>query len=212
MDKLVDLFQVIELTRSQVQYRYILGGVKRGELSNLAEHHYLVTFIAWQLALFVNAKGAKIDVLKVLEFSLIHDLGELLGGDISMPYAAANPKAREFAKAFEAENQKYLSKIFGSEQKHYQQLSDEIMDAKTDESIISKLADYIEITHYKKYVENFSSADTEMILPKLLSKIQKMNDTVAKAELEKFVIEWVKDLPRKGLDESLYENGKSYGA
>jgi len=74
MDYLTNLFKIIELTRSQSQYGYILAGIKRGDLSNLAEHHYLVTFIAWQLTLYVKSKGAKISVQKVLEFSLIHDL------------------------------------------------------------------------------------------------------------------------------------------
>ncbi len=115
MDHLAKLFKLLEITRSQPQYGYALAGIPKGELSDLAQHHYLVTFIAWQLALSVQSKGAKINVQKVLEYSLIHDLGELFGGDIAMPYAKANPKARILAKAFEAENQKYLANFFGAQ-------------------------------------------------------------------------------------------------
>src|SRR3989344_2424446 len=110
MNNLVNLFKLIELTRSQVQYGYVLSGVRKHELSNLAEHHYLVVFMAWQLAKHLNAKGANLDEKKVLEIAIIHDLGELFGGDISRPYAMANPRARKLAKAYEFENIRFLRK------------------------------------------------------------------------------------------------------
>ena len=59
MDHLTSLFKLMELTRSQPQYGYALAGIQQDELSNLAEHHYLVTFIAWQLASQVKNAGQK---------------------------------------------------------------------------------------------------------------------------------------------------------
>ncbi|KKP79900.1 MAG: hypothetical protein UR80_C0044G0005 [Parcubacteria group bacterium GW2011_GWB1_35_5] len=205
MKKLTNLFRIMELTRAQPQYGYALAGIQQDDLSNLAEHHYLVTFTAWQLASHVKKAGAKIDIQKVLEFSLIHDLGELFGGDIAMPYAKVNPKARVHAKAFEAENQKFLSRFFDSQSDHFTALSDEIMDAKSDEAIISKVADYIEITHYKQYIKVFSKFDVDLAGPKLKEKIKKMKDSVAKKELAKFIDNWVKDITKKELHEILYE-------
>ena len=198
----------MELTRSQPQYGYTLAGIQQDELSNLAEHHYLVTFIAWQLASQVKKAGAKIDVQKVLEFGLIHDLGELFGGDISMPYARANPKAREYAKAFEEENQKFLSKFFGNQSEHFKELGHEILDTKSDEAIIAKIADYIEVTHYKQYVKVFSKFDTDLIKPKLASMIEKMADPIAKKELGKFINNWTGDITKKEIPEILYENAE----
>ena len=208
MKKLTDLFKVAELTRAQTQYGYILAGMKRGETSNLAEHHYLVTFVAWQLALFVNSKGAKINTQKVLEFCLIHDMGELFGGDIAMPYAKVNPKAREFAKAFEAENQKFLSTFFGDQQKYYQALSDEIMDAKSDEAIIAKLADYIELTHFKHYAGYFAEKDLELVVPKLKQMVGSLHDEVAKSELEKFIETWPDELRQGPVNDVLFGKSK----
>ena len=196
----------MELTRSQPQYGYVLAGIQQDELSNLAEHHYLVTFIAWQLASQVKKVGAKIDIQKVLEFGLIHDLGELFGGDISMPYARANSKAREHAKAFEEENQRFLSKFFGNQSEHFKELGHEILDAKSDEAIIAKIADYIEVTHYKQYVKVFSKFDTDLIKPKLASVIEKMTDPIAKKELGKFINNWTDDITKKEIPEILYEN------
>lgn len=206
MDHLTNLFKLMELTRSQPQYGYALAGIQQDELSNLAEHHYLVTFTAWQLARQVKSKGANIDIEKVLEFSLIHDLGELFGGDIAMPYARSNPKAKEYAKAFEEENQRFLSRFFGSDQEHFKELGHEILDTHSDEGIISKIADYIEVTHYKQYVKVFSKFDMDLIEPKLQSVISKMKDPVAKEELSKFIKNWAANISKKDIPEILYEN------
>lgn len=199
MDNLTDLFKLIEITRAQPQYGYALSGIPQDEQSNLAEHHYLVAFIAWQLALHVQSKGANIDVQKVMEFALIHDLGELFGGDIAMPYARINPVAREKAKAFEAENQKFLAKFFGAQSEHFQSLSDEVMDVKTDEGIIAKVADYMEVTHYKFYKKLFSPADMELVEQALQEKIAKMTDEIAKQELSAFVTQWAGEWPGKNV-------------
>ena len=196
----------MELTRSQPQYGYALAGIPQDELSNLAEHHYLVTFIAWQLARQVKSAGANIDIAKVLEFALIHDLGELFGGDISMPYAKANPKAREYAKAFEEENQKFLARFFGNDSKHFKDLGHEILDAKSDEALIAKIADYIEVTHYKQYVKVFSKKfDVDLVEPKFQLVIAKMKDPIAREELSRFIKSWSADISKKEIPEILYE-------
>ena len=99
MKHLTDLFKLAEITRHQPQYGYNVGGVLKHELSDLAQHHFLVTFMAWQLALELQSRGAKIDVQKTMEIALVHDLGELFGGDISFHYGRKNPAARKAAKA-----------------------------------------------------------------------------------------------------------------
>ena len=65
MKKLTNLFDLIQLTRTQPQYGYALSGLKKEELSNLAEHHYLVTFIAWQMAKYLELQGIKLNTLKL---------------------------------------------------------------------------------------------------------------------------------------------------
>jgi len=194
MDNLVKLFRLVELTRSQPQYGYALAGIPKDELSDLAQHHYLVTFIAWQLAVNLRAKGAKINLEKVLELSLTHDMGELLGGDISMPYARANPKARKLAKNFEQENLHYLSEFFGTQAGAFLKNTGEIMDAKTDEGLLAKVADYLEATHYKSYMGRLSEGDIRMAEKGLASKISRFKDPVIKKELAGFVKAWAKEI------------------
>ncbi len=206
MKHLVSLFKLVELTRSQPQYGYTLSGIRQNDLSNLAEHHYLVTFMAWQLARQVKNKGADISIEKVLEFSLVHDLGELFGGDISMPYARANPKAKKFAKAFEEENQRFMARFFGDDLVYFQELGHEILDTQTDEGIISKIADYIEVTYFKQYMNQLTQFDVDLIKPKLQSMVEKMQDPVAKKELFVFVQDWVDTISEKSIPQILYEH------
>ncbi|MCL5666751.1 MAG: HD domain-containing protein [Patescibacteria group bacterium] len=154
MENLSKLFKLMELTRAQPQYGYALAGIRKQDLSDLAQHHYLVSFMAWQLARGAAQAGIKVDILKVLELSLLHDLGELLGGDISMPYARINPKARKLAKAFEAENQRFLAKFFPKkDQGYYRALVKEVMDTKLSEGFIVKVADIIEAVHYRLFMK-----------------------------------------------------------
>lgn len=177
------------------QTGYALAGIPANELSNLAEHHYLVTFIAWQLAKNVNRAGAKLNIEKILEYALIHDFGEILGSDISTPYAQANRRAYKAAKAFEMENHKFLAKFFGSEGNNYKKLSTDILNAKSDEALVAKMADFLECTHYKLYVGKLNKRDLEIAKGKLEGYIKKIKDPIAKQEFGKFVSAWLKELP-----------------
>ena len=192
MEHLTKLFKILELTRSQPQYGYALAGIKKDDLSNLAEHHYLVAIFAWQLAKSANLSGAKLNVEKVLEFALTHDLGELFGGDIGMPYSRVNKKARSFAKAFEAENLKFISQFFGKQQKYFLELTTEILDASHDEALVAKLADYIECSHYLLYVGHADQKGVDFTKRELLIKVRKFRDKKARLFFTKFVNLWVK--------------------
>lgn len=195
MEYLTKLFKIVELTRSMPQTGYALAGIATDNLSNLAEHHYLVAFIAWQLARNANRAGAKLDLARILEYALVHDIGEILGADISTPYARANRKAYKAAKVFEKENQKFLGKFFGHQKGHFRKLADEILDAKSDEALVAKMGDFLECTHYKLYVGQLNKRDLEIAEDKLTGYIKKMKDPVAKKEFSKFVPAWLKELP-----------------
>ena len=209
MKHLTNLFKLIELTRSQPQYGYTLSSIQQDEMSNLAEHQYLVTFIGWQLARQLKNKGAKIDVMKVVEFCLIHDLGELFGGDINTHYAKVNPKARKYAKAFEEENQRFLARFFGNDEKYFKGLGHEILDASSNEALIAKISDFLEHTYYKQYAKVSSKKfDVDLLKPKLEVLVSKIKDPVAKRELSKFIKSWIRDVLKKEVYEILYENAE----
>ncbi len=143
MKHLTNLFKTLECTRAMPQAGYALSGIVQHEQSNLAEHHYLVAMIAWQLARNANAQGATLNVEKVLEYALVHDLGELFGGDIALPYWKVNPAARSLAKAFEEENRRFLTTLFGSQKDAVTQVMAEEGAHDNDESLLVKIADIL---------------------------------------------------------------------
>ena len=170
MNHLTNLFKLLQVTRTQPQYGYALSGLKKHELSNLAEHHYLVAFIAWQLTDSLNSKGAKLNTEKVLALCMLHDLGELFGGDISRHYGLRNPKARKLAKTFEAENHKFLLKFFQGKGNNYKRLFAEIMEPKSDEAVVAHVADYMECAHYLKYLDKLTKDDQKVLRSGLRNK------------------------------------------
>ena len=194
MKNLPKLIKLVELTRNQPQYGYALAGISKGEQSDLAQHHYLVSFIAWQLARAVNRDGGDIDVEKVLEFAMIHDLGELFGGDINFFYGRVNPEAKKHAKAFEAENAKFLSDFFGEDKEHYEQLAEEILDAKSDECIVAKVADYVECINYKLMSSSISKIDMPVTLEGIEKMLSRTENESLKKTITSFIEEWQKSL------------------
>lgn len=207
MKKLMTLFRLLELTRAQPQYGYVIGEIAKSELSDLAQHHYLVTFIAWRLASQAKKNGAAINMEKVLEYALVHDLGELFGGDIATPYAQANPAARAAAKQFEGENQKYLSQFFAEDSEYVQGLFTEVMHARSDEALIAKIADYIEVIHYKLFIHRLTKGDILMAAKKIQGNINMLADKKAKKTIKDFLAIWQKELGKGKIDE-IFEKDK----
>jgi 5'-deoxynucleotidase YfbR-like HD superfamily hydrolase len=193
---LIDLFKLAEVTRDQPQYGYNLAGVHRNELSDLAQHQYLVTFIAWQLAILIKHAGAELNVQKVMEISMIHDFGELFGSDISFYYAKANPAARKLAKEFEHENNNFLSRFF-PDPGEYQKLVEEMEAQTTNESIVAKIADYTEVLLNKHRMGKLLPQDIESNGTVLKSIAQKSNDHIIQTILADFIESWEDTLPGK---------------
>jgi len=207
MHELTILFRLLEVSRAQPQYGYVLSEIPQSDVSDLAQHHYLVTIMAWRLARLVTQAGAEINTERVLEYALVHDLGELFGGDIAMPYAKANPAARTAAKKFESENQKYISNFFKADKEYIQELFTEVMDAMCDEALIAKIADYIEVTHYKLYIHRLTKGDITMAVDKIKKNIKRLADKKAQKALSSFMKQWAKDLGKGSLAE-LFEKAK----
>jgi 5'-deoxynucleotidase YfbR-like HD superfamily hydrolase len=201
------LFRLLEITRAQPQYGYALAEIPKNELSDLAQHHYLVTAIAWQLGRLVQREGGTLDLLRVLEICLMHDLGELFGGDIGMPYAKANPAANKAAKAFEAENLKYFASLFDEDSTHFSELSGDAMQPTSDEALVAKIADYLEVTHYKLYVHRLSKGDISMVGSRIEQMVSTISDAKTQKALQTFIADWKETMSNDSGSE-LFESSK----
>lgn len=208
MTSLAQLVQVLETTRSQTLYGFVLGNVQKNDLSDLAQHHYLVTMIAWKIAAQLEESGIAINFRRLLEICLVHDLGELFGGDISMAYARANPKAKKAAKQFEMINQEYLAGYFGKQEQYVSSLFQEAMEPVSLEAVISKVADYMEITQFKIYIKAFESNDAVMMRQKLSERVEVLSDKKAVDQLKLIIEQWFDDLGN--LDAELFSDAKAH--
>ncbi len=171
------------------QTGYVLSGIHSSLASDLAEHHYLVAITGWYIAKLIRQSGGKINTERVLEICLIHDLGELFGGDIAMPYAKANPVARKLAKQFERENQKFLTG-FLAEINQVQLLFRDALDVKSDEAIVAKVADYIEVTEYKNYIGRLTDGDVAMVVKKMTKMLEGLKNKKVRSTLARIIDEW----------------------
>lgn len=114
----------------------------------MAEHHYLVTMIAWLLCEYVNDGGRLLNTEEVIRMSLVHDLGEIFGGDMAAPLSRKRPDMKTHAKAIEDANMHILTTwLSESMREQFLRLQKAAEDKTTDEAWVAKLADMME-THY----------------------------------------------------------------
>jgi len=184
-----------------------LARISKGEQSDLAQHQYLVAMIAWRLAKRAQAAGGSINIQHLFELALLHDVGELFGGDIAAPYARANPKARTAAKAFEAENQRFIAELFDEDRVLVQSLFDEERVGETDEAQIVKMADFIECTHYKRLVGRASDGDVILAKNVCEKRLALIQDEKTKTALRQLIDEWLAAFDRP--DAEIFEAVKS---
>lgn len=196
MEKLLELFKIMQLTRNMPQYGYVLAGIPQDELSNLASHHYLVTLLGWQLALAVQNKGSKINAYRVMQLCMVHDLGELFGGDIAQPYARVNPEAKKAARAFENINHQFLLQFFAGNEDLVKELFAEVMDPKSDEAYLFKIVDNLECILFKLQA-GFKDWDIPALRTQLMGPVEKISDIPARRYLSEFVSFFVKNFREK---------------
>ena len=194
MKNLAKLLSLLQLTRHQTLYGYIPSGIKRQELPSIAEHSYLTALTAWRLAKNLAKTGAKINLARVLELALIHDLGELFGSDISMPYAQLNPKAKKLARDFEKENVKFLARFMGNDESEFITLAEELFEIKSDEAVVAKIADYMECAHFMASVDRLSKKTLDRIKNRAVSVAGKAKNKKIQNSIDKEVESWTKDI------------------
>ena len=85
MKNLLKLLSILQLTKEQPVSGYLVTGLKRQEIPNLADHHYNCILMAYFLAQKIKALGVKINERKLILLVMFHDLSELFGGDVAAP-------------------------------------------------------------------------------------------------------------------------------
>lgn len=95
MKKLLQLLSILQLSKEQPLTGFLAAGIKLNDTESLAEHHYGCLLIAYFLVAKIKQAGGKINERQVLLMLLVHDLGELFGGDVAGPLSRKYPDLRE---------------------------------------------------------------------------------------------------------------------
>ena len=151
MKKLLQLLSILQLSKEQPLTGFIAAGMKLNDTETLAEHHYGCMLVAYFLAAKIKQAGGKINERKLLLMLLMHDLGELFGGDVAAPLSRKYPDLREHKdqiglRATEMLSS-YMDKTTSTEVK---QLFNELEFGDSDEHWVAKIIDQI---NHQLYIE-----------------------------------------------------------
>lgn len=152
MKNLAHFFSVVEMTKQVPRYGWTTVGLAHEEIDTLAEHHFMVAMMTFLLTADMEMRGMKIDVRRAITMALVHDLGEVFGGDIATPLGLVNPEIKQAARIIEGEAINFLGQMLKNEslRKQFQALCDEEREQKTDEAKVVKMVDRLEAELYKE--------------------------------------------------------------
>lgn len=126
---------------------------------NDMEHSFQVAYVAHALALLRNERfGGDVNVGRVLEIALYHDLSETITGDMPTPVKYFNPEMRTLYKGLEAMAEQRLLSTLPSDMRD---IYAEFISPDTDsqEYRLVKAAD--KLSAYLKCVEETKSGNTD---------------------------------------------------
>lgn len=199
MHSLAKFFSVLEMTREQQQYGFFIAGLNNKNTSNLAEHHYLSAMIGWLLAEYINEAEQLVNADEILRMCLVHDIGELFGGDIAAPLSRKRPDMKVHARALEAANLDIITSLLSPRLNEVVKAIHAKAEAKqTDEAIVAKLADLIE-THFFLEHRAINSAQKEPFYQNHIKPLaSSAGSPKVRAKLEEFLVGFEEHVKDKG--------------
>ncbi|TAN32692.1 HD domain-containing protein [Patescibacteria group bacterium] len=195
MQNLVKLFSILQLTKEQPLTGYLLGGIRLHEVETLAEHHYGACIIAYFLLKKIKREGGKIDGEKIMSMLLVHDLGELFGGDISAPLHRRYPELTEYKNKIGEKAMEllagYLEEPDGRELK---ELFNEFEHGDSDETKVARIIDQMDhqffFEHYNIGNTNLNSKGDfrdKFVLNNLIKQHENIKDEPTRRVMNDFV-------------------------
>ena len=206
MLKLLRLLSLLQITKQQPLTGYIAAGIKLSEIPTLAEHQYGAAMSAFLVCDTIVQRGGKIDTQKIVLMLLLHDLGELFGGDISGPLNRRFPELREYKdKIGERAVQLLTEFVSNLEREKIIALHHEFEKENTDEKWIAKILDqmdhqfFLEHHHYRQRLtaEKHDYRDT-FVHDHIYQLAEKISDPAARAFFEEFFAIFKTDFDEQG--------------
>lgn len=206
MQNLLKLFSILQLTKEQPLTGYLMAGIKFHEMPTLAEHQYTAALMGYFLAERIKRAGGQIDPHKILVMIMIHDLGELFGGDISAPLNRKYPDLRAFKnKIGERAIDLLTSYLDEQEQADFKALSHELEEGTTDEALVSKIMDQIDhqffLEHHSYKAKNAPTDfdyREQFIQDHIITLIEKISDATTEKIMQEFVDTFIEHYFNRG--------------
>lgn len=199
MKRLSRFISILELTREQPQFGYFLAGIHKEQTSNLAEHHYLVTMLGWMLCEYLNEEESLVDTNEVMRICLVHDLGEIFGGDMAAPLSRKRPDLKVHAQSLERGNMDILLSFLKPSIAQKVNMIWEKEEAKnTNEAWVAKIADLVE-THFFLEHRNMQHPQKDAFFQNHVRPMaERFSDPRITVRIKEFFEGFEEDVNRKG--------------
>ena len=79
-NEILDVFFEIQSLKNLFRQGWLKNGVKKKFCESVADHSFSTTMLAWLIA---DEYLPELDLVKILKYSLIHEIGEIYAGDIT---------------------------------------------------------------------------------------------------------------------------------
>jgi putative hydrolases of HD superfamily len=78
--EIIEVFFEIQSLKNLFRQGWLKKGVKKKFCESVADHSFSTTILAWLIA---DKYLPELDIVKILKYSLIHEIGEIYAGDIT---------------------------------------------------------------------------------------------------------------------------------
>jgi len=200
MKDLLKLFSILQLTKEQPETGYLVAGIKLNETASLAEHHYTCTLMAYLIAQKIKKTKVKFNERKLILMLLIHDLGELFGGDISAPLSRKFPDLREHKDKIGERAIELLSSYLDTEsQQDFTKLYQEFETGTSDEKWVGKVIDQIDhqfFLEHHNYKQKYCPGDSDYRVNFIKDHIYKLTAKIQNEKIKKVMNDFLEEFEK----------------
>ena len=147
MSKEKNMIKFIFEQHSRLSCIFRFNNVPRLAPQSVAEHSYRVPFLAMLVADYLDDKGIKVDKLRLLEMGMVHDIEEVVSGDIIK--ILKQGKFKEELDKLNEQNAFCIMHLLGTRGDKYFALWNEAKEIKTLEAKIIAFCDMVDRIIYE---------------------------------------------------------------
>jgi len=174
-NEILEVFFEIQSLKNLFRQGWLKSGIDKKFCESVADHSFSTTMLAWLIA---DEHLPELDIIKVLKYSLIHEIGEIYAGDITPNDNVSDATKYELEIAS-------VKKVF-SKLKHgdkYIKLWEEFENAENKEAKFIKQIDRLEMALQAHFYED-----------KLDLNLEDFKDSAKQVLTDEILIKLLKDL------------------